>query len=110
MILKGFHLLRMSDDYCFRKAAQGQLPQCNRRNIATFLREVVKPHKSLKGTKVFACGGSGRNLKIFSKCAGNSSCWSSFLVKLQPGIAYQKSQSKGYSVNLTKKETSTQRL
>ena len=78
-IVKGVYLLRMSNDYCFRRAAQG-----NRRNTAAdpiatdtaaVLRAVVKSHNSLKGTKVFACGCSGRNLKSFSKFAGKSPCW-----------------------------------
>ena len=46
----------MSDDYCFRRAAQRQLSQCNRRNTATVLRAVVKSHNGLKGTKVFPVG------------------------------------------------------
>ena len=48
MIVKGFYLLRMLNDCCFRRGAQGQLSQCN------VLRAVVKSHKDLKGTKVFA--------------------------------------------------------
>ena len=57
---------------CFRRAAQRQLSQCNRRNTATVLRAVVKSHNGLKGTKVFACGCSGRNLKNLSKFAGKA--------------------------------------
>ena len=75
-IVNGFYLLRMPNDYCFRRAALWQLSQCNRRNTATALRAVVKSHKGLKRTKVFACGCSGRNLKNFSKFTGKSSCWS----------------------------------
>ena len=90
LIVKGFYLLRMSDDYCFRRAAQGQLSQRNRRNTATVLRAVVKSHNGLKGTKVFACGCSGRNLKNLSKFAGKSPCWGPFIVKLQPVIAYKR--------------------
>ena len=37
------------------------------RNVATVLRAMIKPHNRLKGTKVFACGFSGRNLKFFFK-------------------------------------------
>ena len=55
-------MLRMSNDCCFRKAAQEQLSQCNRRTIAAVLRAVVKSHKGLKEAKIFACGCSGRNL------------------------------------------------
>ena len=46
--------------------------ECNRRNIVTVLRTAVKSHKGLKGTKIFACGSFGRNLKNFSKFAGKS--------------------------------------
>ena len=75
LIERSFYLLRMSDDYCFRRAAQRQLSQRNRRNTATVLRAVVKSHIGLKGTKVFACGCSGKNLKNFSKFAGKSPYW-----------------------------------
>ena len=88
LILKSFYWFRMSDYYCFRRAAQGQLSQCNRRNTATDLGAVEKSHNGLKGTKVFACGCSGRNFKLknFSKFAGKSLCWGPFIVKLQPVI------------------------
>ena len=46
----------MSDDYCFRKAAQKQLSRCNKRNITSVLRAVIKSHNGLKGTKVFPVG------------------------------------------------------
>ena len=59
LIVKGFYFVGMSNDCCFRRAAQGQLSQCNRRNIAAVLRAVVK---SLTASKVFTCGCSGRNL------------------------------------------------
>ena len=74
LVVKGFYLLRMSDGYCFRRAAQGQLSQRNRRNTATVLRAVVKSHNRLKGTKVFPCGRSGTNLKNFSTFAVKSPC------------------------------------
>ena len=48
LIEKGFYLLRMSDDYCFRRAAHRQLSQRNRRNTATVLIAVVKSHNYLK--------------------------------------------------------------
>ena len=73
-LFQGFYLLRMSKDYCFRRSAQGKLSQQNRRNTATVLKAVVKSHNRLKGTKVFACGCSGRNLKSCSKFAGKSLC------------------------------------
>ena len=61
---KGFYLLIMPNNCCFRRAVQGQLSQCNRTNIAAVLREVIKSHnqsQGLKGVKVIACGCSGRN-------------------------------------------------
>ena len=76
LIVKGFYLLRMSDDYGFRMAVQGRLSKCNSRNTANVLKAAVKSHKALKGTKVFAYGCSGRNLKNFSKFTVKSSCWS----------------------------------
>ena len=90
LIVKGFCLFRMPNDCCFRWAPQGQ--QCNRRNIVTVLRTVVKSHKGLEGTKVFGCGCFGRNLKNFSKFAGKSPCWSHFIVKLWPVIALKKNK------------------
>ena len=48
----------MSNDCCFRRAAQGQLSQYNGRNIAAVLRAVVKYNKGLKEAKMFACGFS----------------------------------------------------
>ena len=101
-------MLRISNDYCFRRAAQGQLPQCNWKN--TVLRAVLKSHKGLKGTKVFAFGCSVRNVKKFSKLTAINPCWSPFIVKLQPEIAYKKSQSKGYSGNFIKKDAYTEIL
>ena len=62
----------MSNDCCFHRAAQGQLPQRSRRNIVTVLRTVVKSHKGLKGTKVFACGCFGRNLKMSQNLQGRA--------------------------------------
>ena len=88
---KGFFcFFRMPNDCCFRWDAQVQLPQCNSRNIVTVLRTVVKSHKGLKGTKVFACRCFGRNLKNFSKFAGKSPWWSPFIVKLRPVITFEK--------------------
>ena len=72
LIVKGFCLLRMSNDCCFRRAVQGQLPQCNRRNIVIVLKTVVKSHKGLKGTEVFACGCFGRNLKMPQNLQGRA--------------------------------------
>ena len=65
------------------------------------MRAVVKSHKYLKGTKVFAFGCLVRNFK---------KKLSLFIVNLQPGIVYKKSQSEGYFGELYQKETSTQRL
>ena len=52
----------MSNDFYFRRAAQGQLSQYNRINIAAVSRAVIKYNKGLKGAKMFVCGRSGRNL------------------------------------------------
>ena len=89
----------MSNDYCFDRAAHVLLSQCNRRNTSTALRVVVKSHKDPTGTR--------RILKNFSTFAGKNPPWSPFIIKLQPAIAYKKSQSKDYSVNSIKKETPT---
>ena len=63
----------------------------NERNVATVLRAIVKSHNCLKGTKVFACGCSGRNLIIFfSKFADKRMCCGPFLVKLQHVMAYKR--------------------
>ena len=110
LIVKSFYLLRMSNDYCFRRAAQKQLSQCNRRITATVLRAVVKSHNGLKGTKVFACGCSGRNLKNLSKFAGKSPCWGPFIVKLQPVIAYKRLLGQLYQKRDAYTETLTQIL
>ena len=110
LIVKSFYLLRMSNDYCFRRAAQKQLSQCNRRITATVLRAVVKSHNGLKGTKVFACGCSGRNLKNLSKFAGKSRCWGPFIVKLQPVIAYKRLLGQLYQKRDAYTETLTQLL
>ena len=107
LIVKGFYLLRMSSDFCFRRAAQGKLSQRNRRNTATVLRAMVKSHNCLKGTKVFACKSSGKNLKIFSKSAGKSP---SFIVNLQPVIAYNRLLGQLYQERDTYTETLTQIL
>ena len=88
LIVKGFYLVRMSNDYCFRRAAQGQLSHCNRRNTSALLRALGKSHEGLKRTKVFTCGCSGRNLQNFWKFTGKSLCWTPFIVKLQPGVVY----------------------
>ena len=87
---RGFYLLRMSNDYCFRRTAHGKRSQCNKRNTATILRALVKSNKGIKGKKVFACGCSGRNLKNFPKFTGKRTCRSPFIVKLQPEIAIKK--------------------
>ena len=42
------------------------------------------------GTKVLACGCSGRNPKNFATFAGKNPCWGPFIVKLQAAIAYYK--------------------
>ena len=57
----------------------------NGRNVAIVLRAMVKSHNRLKGTKVFACGFPGRNLKIFSKI-----CRGLFIVKLHHVTPYKR--------------------
>ena len=49
-----------------------------------------KSHNDVKGTKVFAYGSSGRNLKNLSRFAGKNPCWGPFIVKLQAVIACYK--------------------
>ena len=46
--------------------------------------------RSHNGTKVFACGCSGRNPKNFSKLAWKNPCWGPFIVTLQAVIACYK--------------------
>ena len=110
LIVKGFCFFRMPNDCCFRWDAQVQLPQCNSRNIVTVLRTVVKSHKGLKGTKVFACRCFGRNLKNFSKFAGKSPWWSPFIVKLRPVIAFKKNVVKITRSNWSKRDAYTETL
>ena len=110
LIERSFYLLRMSDDYCFRRPAQRQLSQCNRRNTATVLRAVVKSYNGLKGTKVFACGCSGRNLSKFIKTCRKSLCWGPFIVKLQPVIAYKRLLGQPYQKRDAYTETLSQAL
>ena len=71
LIVKDFYLLRMSDNF-FRRAAQGQLLQRNRRNTATVLIAVVKSHNRLKGAKVFACGCLEEISNIFQNLQGRA--------------------------------------
>ena len=74
---------------------------------ATILRAVIKSHKGLKGAKVFACGYSWRNIKIFSKFTGKSPCWSKVAAWKS---LFLKSRNKDYSVNINKTEAPTLRL
>ena len=90
LIVKGFYMLRMSDDYCFCRVAQGQPSQRDRRNTATVLRAVIKSHKRLKGTKVIACGCSRRNLKYLFKICSKERVLGYFCVKLQRVMAYKR--------------------
>ena len=82
----------------------------NRRNVATVFRAMVKSHNRLKGTKVFLCGFSGRNLKIFSKFAGKSPCWDPFIVKLQHVMSYKRLLGQLYKKRDAYTETLTQLL
>ena len=111
LIVKGFCLFRIPNNCCFRWAAQGQLPQCNRRNTVTVVRTVVKPHKGLKEIKVFVCGCFRRNLNNFSKFAGKSPWWSPFIVKLRHVIAFKKKNKvKITRSNLSKRDAYTETL
>ena len=110
LIVKGFYLLRMSNDYYFRRTAEGRLSQRNRRNTATVLRAAVKSHNRLKERKLFACGWSGRNLKSFSRFTGKSPCWGPFTGKLLPVIAYKRLLGQLYQKRDAYTETLTQVL
>ena len=63
LIVKDFYLLNMPHDYCFRRAAQGQLSQRSRKNTATVLRAVVKSHNRLKRTVVTVTSNVFQNLQ-----------------------------------------------
>ena len=105
---KGLCLPTVSNDYCFRRATQEQLSQCNRR--ITVWRAVIKPHKGLKGTNVFGFGCSVRNLKNVSKFKGRNTYWGIFIVKLQRGIAYKKAKVKFTRATLPKRDAYTETL
>ena len=65
---------------------------------------MVKSHNGVKGTELFACGSSGRNLKNFSRFAGKNPCWGPLIVTLQAVVAcYKITRS-----TLSKKGTPTQ--
>ena len=51
---------------------------------------MVKSHNGVKGTELFACGSSGRNLENFSRFAGKNPCWGPFIVTLQAVVACYK--------------------
>ena len=98
----------MSNDYWFRSAAQGQLSECNRRN--TVLRAVVKSHKGLKETKVFAFGCFVRNLKN-SQNLQEKPLLESFYCKVTAwNSLYKKSKVKVTRATLPKRETYTETL
>ena len=80
----------------------------NGRNIETALTAMVKSHNRLKGTKVFVCGFSGRNLKFFSKFAGKSPCWGPFIIKLQHVMSYKRLLGQLYQKRDAYTETLTQ--
>ena len=69
---------------------------------------MVKSHNGLKGTKVFACGCSGRNLKNLSKFVGKNPCWGPFIVKLKPVMAYKRLLGQLYQKNPAYTETLSQ--
>ena len=80
----------------------------NGRNVETALTAMVKSHNRLKGTKVFACGFFGSNLKIFSEFAGKSLCWGPFIVKLQHATSYKRFLGQLYQKRDAHTETLTQ--
>ena len=82
----------------------------NERNAANVLRAMVKSHNDLNGTKVFACGCSGRNLNFFSKFAVKSPCCGPFIVKLQHVMAYKRLLGQLYQKRDSYTETLTQLL
>ena len=61
----------------------------NGRNVATVLRAMVKSHNRLKGTEVFVCGFSGRNLRLFKFC-WEEPVLGSFFMKLQHVMCYKR--------------------
>ena len=70
------------------------------------MRAVVKSHKDLKGTKVFAFGRSVRNLKNLQE-----PLLESFIpVMLQSGIAYKKIKVKVTSATLSKRDAYTEKI
>ena len=77
----------------------------NGKNVAIVLRAMVKSPNRLKGTKVFACGFPGRNLKIFSKI-----CRGLFIVKLHHVMPYKKLLGQFYRKRDAYTETLTQLL
>ena len=88
LILKGFICLECHMIIVSVELRKGNCR--NGRNVATVLRAMVKSHYCLKGTKVFVCGFSGRNPKIFSKFAGKSLCWGPVIAKLQHVMSYKR--------------------
>ena len=82
----------------------------NGRNVATILIAKIKSHNRLKGTKVFVCGFSGKNFKIFSKFAGKSPCCGPFIIKLQHVTSYKRLLGQLYQKREAYTETLTQLL
>ena len=108
LIVKGFICLECQVVIVFLGLRKGNCR--NGRNIAAILRAVVKSHNRLKGTKVFACACSGRDLKFFSKFAGKSPCWGPFVVKLQHVMAYKRLLGQLYQKRDAYTETLTRSL
>ena len=100
----------MSVDYCFRKAAQKQLSRCNKRNITSVLKALVKSHNGLKGKKSICLWVFWKNLKNLSKFTGKSPCWDPLIVKLQPVIAYERFLGQLYQKRNAYTETLSQAL
>ena len=87
LIVKGFYLLRMSVEYCFRRAVQGKLSQWNRRNTATFLREVIVSQSSKRNKSICRWVFWKKSQKFFKIC-GEEPVLRPFIVKLQPVMAH----------------------
>ena len=88
LIVKGFYLLRISDDYCFRRAAQGQLSQ--REKCCNSFESYGKISSSSKRNKSVCRWVFWKKSQDFSKFAVKSPCQGLFIVKLQHVMAYKR--------------------
>ena len=53
LLVMDVYLFSKPNSYCFSRAAQGQLSECNKRHTVTALRAKIKSHKVLKETEEF---------------------------------------------------------